>query len=49
MACVIKGEIDPFRCPLSKHGMTRSVSTQKLFHTMAVHSKPTIKKNSISS
>ena len=30
--------------PFSKNGMTEPVSTQKLFHTEVLHSKPPIEK-----
>ena len=33
--------------PPTKNGMTKSVSTQMLFHLVAVHSKPPTKKISI--
>ena len=39
---IVKTFVDYF--PPRTNGMTKSVGTQKLFHTVVVHSKPRIEK-----
>ena len=42
--CILKNIVKTDYFPSSENGMTESVSTQKLFHTIVVRRKPAIEK-----